>query len=335
MRLRTLGKTGLQVTEIGFGGIPIQRVTAQETKDILKACMEHGVGFIDSARGYTISEEMIGQAIEGHRDRFVLATKTGVRDYESMTRDIEVSLKNFKTDHIDLYQSHFVRNKEQYDMLLNQGGYDALLDAKKAGKIRFIGITSHSADLLAEAVEDNRFDTVQFPYNLLETQGEKLFARCAELNVGVIAMKPAAGGAISNVPLSLKYILNNPALSVAIPGMDSVEQVAINSAVGQSSLVLSPSELEEIEGIRKSMGNQFCRRCGYCLPCPVGIDIPTQFLLEGYLTRYSLPMWSYDRYDALPVNAKDCVACGVCETRCPYDLPIIEMLKNVAIKMKR
>lgn len=335
MRLRRLGKTELMVSEIGFGGIPIQRVTQDETTAIIKACHEAGVKFIDTARGYTNSEEMLGVALKGLRQEFILATKTMARTYEAMKSDIETSLKNLQTDYIDLYQCHNIKSQDQYDLLMDpdNGGYKALLEAKAAGKIGHIGVTSHSADFLSTVIEKEEFESVQFPYNLLETQGTELFITCKRLDIGVIAMKPAAGGALPNVALSLKFILNHPAMTVAIPGMDSVKQVGLNAAIGREDLDLTASEQAEIEETRGKMGNAFCRRCGYCLPCPEGIDIPSQFLFEGYLSRYDLPDWAISRYDAQSKNASDCVKCGVCETRCPYDLPIRDMLVNVVEKM--
>lgn len=335
MRSRRLGKTNIMVSEIGFGGIPIQRISQDEVNAIIKACHAQGVRFVDSARGYTTSEAMLGIALEGLRQDFVIATKTMARDYDSMKKDIETSLENLRTDYIDLYQCHFIRNQEQYDLLLNTGGYEALLEAKAAGKIGHIGVTSHSADFLYSIVGEGMFETVQFPYNLLETQGEALFNKCKDLDIGVIAMKPAAGGAIPNVALSLKFILNHPAMTVAIPGMDSLEQVAVNGAVGSQRLMLTPAEELEIKRIREALGSQFCRRCGYCLPCPAGIDIPNQFLLEGYLSRYQLPDWAIMRYEGQVKKASDCVKCGVCENRCPYDLPIRNMLDHVTTKMKQ
>lgn len=335
MRLRRLGKTELMVSEIGFGGIPIQRVTQEETNAIIKACHEAGVRFIDTARGYTNSEELLGNALKGLRQDFILATKTMSRDYEGMKKDIDTSLRLLQTDYIDLYQCHNIRTQEQYDLLMNTGGYRALQEAKAEGKIRHIGVTSHSADFLMTIVDKGEFETVQFPYNLIETQATTLFDRCHALDMGVIAMKPAAGGALPDVSLSLKFILNHPAMTVAIPGMDSVEQVGLNAAVGCNALEIRADEQAAIDELRATMGNKFCRRCGYCLPCPEGIDIPSQFLFEGYLSRYNLPEWSYGRYEAQAKNASHCVQCGVCETRCPYDLPIRDMLKNVVEKMKR
>lgn len=331
MKKRILGSTGLEVSVVGFGGIPIQRVSEEESTAIIHACLESGINFIDSARGYTISEERIGRAIEGYRKEWILATKSGVRDYEGMKADIEISLKNLRTDYIDLYQCHFVRDREQYDLIMAEdGAYKALVEAKKAGKIGHIGITSHSADLLEEVIEDGKFETIQFPYNPVERQGERLFKRAEELNMGVIVMKPIAGGAIEKGETSIKYILNNSAVTTAIPGMDSVELVVKNSAVGKGSIDLTFDEIKEIENIQEDLGTSFCRRCGYCLPCPQGIDIPTQFIIEGYLTRYHLREWATERYASLEHKADECVQCGICEGKCPYDLPIMDMLKRVA-----
>jgi predicted aldo/keto reductase-like oxidoreductase len=335
MRKRMLGKTGLMVSEIGFGGIPIQRVDAEAAKVILNECLRREVTFLDTARGYTTSEELIGEALEGKRDSFILATKTMARTYEAMKRDIGISLINLRTEHIELYQAHFVRNREAYDALIQQGGYEAMVEAKREGLIGHIGITSHDHKLLEEIIEDGRFETVQFPYNLVENQGAPLFKRAYELGIGVITMKPLAGGAISNGPLSLKHILNNPHVSVAIPGMDSPLQVVENAAVGSAPLEFTQEDYRQMEIVKSEMGEHFCRRCGYCLPCPEGLDIPTLFLMEGYLKRYGLKDWAEDRYTGMAVRAEHCVECGLCETRCPYDLPIRTMLKKVDESFKK
>lgn len=331
MRKRVLGRTGLEVTEVGFGGIPIQRVDAATTKALLDASLQAGMNFIDSARGYTVSEALIGEAIEGKRDKWILATKSTARDYQAMKADVEISLKNFKTDYIDLYQFHFVKEVAHLEMILSDNGaFKALEEAKAAGKIGHIGITSHSADILKLALEKDCFDTIQFPYNPVETQGEGVFELAKEKNVGVIIMKPIAGGAIDQGEVSIKYILNNPNVTVAIPGMDALEQVEKNTKVAKEALALSQEELEIIKDIKNELDGGFCRRCNYCAPCSQGIDIPLQFVVEGYLMRYNLQDWANDRYNGLEVKAENCIQCGVCETRCPYDLPIGDMMKRVS-----
>lgn len=330
--MRALGKTNLKINRIGFGGIPIQRVTQQDTNKIIDELINQGINFIDSARGYTVSEEYIGNAIEGKRDNFILASKSMSRTYEDMLKDVDITLKNFKTDYIDLYQLHNVKSDEYENIFNDNMAYKALLDCKSQGKIKNIGITSHSIDTIKKAVRDEKFDTIQFPYNIVEDQADEIFREAHKRNIGIIVMKPLAGGAINNAKLAIKYILSKEYIDVAIPGMDSVDQVLENISVLENLDIDKEDELK-IEDIRNQLGNRFCRRCEYCMPCPVGINIPMNFLLEGYYSRYNLKEWSKERYNSLDIKASDCVECGKCESKCPYDLPIREMLKEVTEKL--
>lgn len=330
--MRVLGKTNLKINRIGFGGIPIQRVTQQDTNKIIDELINQGINFIDSARGYTVSEEYIGNAIEGKRDNFILASKSMSRTYEDMLKDVDITLKNFKTDYIDLYQLHNVKSDEYENIFNDNMAYKALLDCKSQGKIKNIGITSHSIDTIKKAVRDEKFDTIQFPYNIVEDQADEIFREAHKRNIGIIVMKPLAGGAINNAKLAIKYILSKEYIDVVIPGMDSVDQVLENISVLENLDIDKEDELK-IEDIRNQLGNRFCRRCEYCMPCPVGINIPMNFLLEGYYSRYNLKKWSKERYNSLDIKASDCVECGKCESKCPYDLPIREMLKEVTEKL--
>lgn len=330
--MRALGKTNLKINRIGFGGIPIQRVTQQYTNKIIDELINQGINFIDSARGYTVSEEYIGNAIEGKRDNFILASKSMSRTYEDMLKDVNITLKNFKTDYIDLYQLHNVKSDEYENIFNDNMAYKALLDCKSQGKIKNIGITSHSIDTIKKAVRDEKFDTIQFPYNIVEDQADEIFREAHKRNIGIIVMKPLAGGAINNAKLAIKYILSKEYIDVVIPGMDSVDQVLENISVLENLDIDKEDELK-IEDIRNQLGNRFCRRCEYCMPCPVGINIPMNFLLEGYYSRYNLKEWSKERYNSLDIKASDCVECGKCESKCPYDLPIREMLKEVTEKL--
>ena len=330
MEYITLGKTGLWVSKMGFGGIPIQRVTAAEAKTLLEAVEAAGVNYIDTARGYTVSEELIGQAIEGRRDKFVLATKSMSRDKEAMARDIETSLHNLRTDYIDLYQIHNPSLQQLEQVNAPGGALEALLEAKEAGKIGHLGVTAHALEVFQRALELPWVETIMFPYNIVENQGADLMEQAAEKGVGFIDMKPLAGGAIEDAALALRYIAANPHVSVVIPGMYAPEEVAQNAAAVADGSPLSQQELERMEQIRKELGTNFCRRCNYCAPCTVGISIPNAFLFHGYLSRYGLSDWARSRYEAMPAKAGDCVECGACEERCPYQLPIREMLKKAA-----
>ena len=329
MEYRVLGKTGLQISALGFGGIPIQRIDAEGSKNLMRKVMEAGVNFIDTARGYTVSEEYLGYALVGIRDRFVLASKSMARDKESMARDVDISLKNLRTDYIDLYQFHNP-NLPQLEQILAPGGaMEALQEAKASGKIGHIGITLHSVDLLKQVIEYDWVETVMFPYNIVENQAEELFALCSEKNIGVICMKPLAGGALEDASLAMRFVANHPHITVAIPGMANEEELNLNAAAYADNSPLTTEELERIEALRKELGTQFCRRCGYCAPCTVGIPIHNIFTAAGYYNRYGLKNWAIFRYESFPHTASECVGCGACEERCPYHLPIRQMLKDV------
>lgn len=324
-----LGKTNLLVKRVGFGGIPIQRVTQEDVNKIVDVLIENNVNLIDTARGYTVSEEYLGNALVGKRDKFVLCTKSMARTYEGMKNDIEISLKNLRTDYIDIYQLHNVKTEEEYELVMGaDGAYKALLEAKASGKIGYIGITSHSMDFLDSIIEKCPFATIQFPFNIIETKAEKLLKKAVRQNIGVIAMKPMAGGALDNKKLAIKFLLNQDFISVMIPGMASVEEVLENTSVKKEEL--TNQEKKEIDNIRKELGNDFCRRCGYCLPCTKGIDIPSCFMFEGYYKRYGLEEWAKSRYEAMSHHASECIECGKCLEKCPYKLNIVNKLKEVA-----
>ena len=330
MQYTVLGKTGLKIARLGFGGIPIQRIDAPQTKALMEQLRQAGVNFIDTARGYTVSEEFLGVGLEGIRQDFILATKSMSRTKEAMARDIDTSLKNLRTDYIDLYQVHNVTPEQLEQVMAPGGALEALLEAKAAGKIRHIGVTSHSLDTFRMAVELDWVETFMFPYNIVEDQARELIARCAERNIGFICMKPLAGGAIENATLALRYICANPDVTVVIPGMAAPEELAQNVAAVADTSPLTEQEKQAMEQIRKELGTQFCRRCNYCQPCTVGINISGCFLFEGYHKRYGLQQWAQSRYATLDKTASDCIECGACEERCPYNLPIRQMLKSVA-----
>ncbi|MBP2646374.1 MAG: yhdN 5 [Firmicutes bacterium] len=292
---RKLGRTNLAVTAIAFGGLPMQRCTIEEAAPVLEAALDAGINFIDTARAYTDSEEKIGRHLSSRRKEYYLGTKSMARDKAQMAKDIDLSLKTMKTDYIDLYQVHNIKNREDLERVMAPGGaLEALEQAIAAGKIGFAGVTGHSIEMLIEAVKTEKFSTVQVPFNFIETQArEVLFPLAKRLNVGTIIMKPLGGGQFNNPDVALRFILEHD-ISTVIPGMDE---------------------------------------CGYCLPCPAGLDIPTLFIIHLQYTRYNMKTASPLRYQAMPVKASACMACGQCEKRCPYDLPIRERLEQIAADM--
>ena len=332
MEYRILGKTGLKISRMGFGGIPIQKIDAAGTRQLMLKLKAAGVNYIDTARGYTVSESYLGEALEGIRDSFVLATKSMARDAEGFAKDVDVSLANLRTDYIDLYQFHNP-SMAQLDQIIAPGGaLEAAQAAKAAGKIGHIGITAHSLAVFERALDMDWVETIMFPYNIVETQGEELIRQCTEKNIGFIDMKPLAGGAIEDATLALRFLCANENVTVVIPGMAEIKEAEQNVAAVENTAPLTAEELAAMDAIRKDLGTHFCRRCNYCAPCSAGISIPAVFLMEGYLSRYGLEDWARMRYNGMEKTASDCIDCGVCETRCPYQLPIREMMKSVAGK---
>lgn len=328
MEYRILGKTGLKISRLGFGGIPIQRIDAEGTKTLIHQLKDAGVNYIDTARGYTVSEEYLGYALEGIREDFVLATKSMSRTREAMAKDIETSLKSLRTDHIDLYQIHNPTTAQLEQVVAAGGALEALLEAKAAGKVGHLGVTAHSLDTFKMALEMDWVETIMFPYNIVESQGQDLIHQCAEKNIAFICMKPLAGGAIEDATLALRYVCANDDVTVVIPGMAEPKELEQNLAAVSNTAPLTEEETVKFQQVRDQLGTQFCRRCNYCQPCTVGISISNVFLFEGYLQRYGLAGWAKDRYAGLEKKASDCVGCGACEERCPYHLPIREMLKQ-------
>ena len=329
MEYRILGKTGLKISRMGFGGIPIQRIDAEGTKTLIHELKDAGVNFIDTARGYTVSEEYLGYALEGIREDFVVATKSMSRTKEAMAADIDISLKNLRTDYIDLYQLHNLPPEQLAVVTAPGGALEALLEAKAAGKIRHIGVTSHSLDTFRMALELPWVETFMFPYNIVETQAEELISEAAGKNIGFICMKPLAGGAIEDATLAMRYVCANPNISVVIPGMAEPQELRQNLAAASDTSARTAEEKAGFQKIRSQLGTQFCRRCNYCQPCSAGINISGAFLFDGYLQRYGLADWAKSRYAGMEKKASDCIGCGACEQRCPYQLPIRKMLAKV------
>ena len=330
MEYRVLGKTGLRISRLGLGGIPIQKIDKEGARELIAELVNEGVNFIDSARGYTVSEEYLGYALEGVREKFVLATKSMARTKEAMEKDIDLSLSMLRTNYIDLYQMHNPGAKDLETVTSEGGALEALLAAKENGKIGHIGITLHSLELFERVIDFPWVETVMFPYNIVETQAEKLISECAKRNIGFICMKPLAGGAIEDGSVALRFVAENPDVSVISPGMAEIDEIHENVSAISCTEPLSADEQAKIAEIRKTLGTNFCRRCNYCAPCTVGINISAVFLFEGYYSRYDLKEWAEARYSLLNKTASDCIGCGVCETRCPYNLPIREMLKKSA-----
>ena len=331
MQYNLLGKSGLKISVIGFGGIPIQRISEQEAIKVVNFALSQGINFIDTARGYSVSEGYIGKAIKNKRNEVVLATKGPGVDKAGFALNIEQSLTALDTPYIDLYQVHNVKDCASIDKIFGVGGaFEAFEEYKAKGKVLHFGLTCHKREILDYAIDNfgDKIESIMFPYNVVETQGEELFKKAGKMNIGVIVMKPLAGGNLDDIQLALRFCLANDFVSVVIPGMANNEEILQNVSAQKSPL--TAEEKAKCEKIKKELGNSFCRRCGYCAPCSVGIDIPTCFTFQNYLKNYDLAEWASERYDSMKVKAEDCIKCGKCMERCPYELDIISKLKSVA-----
>lgn len=322
-----LGKTDLMVTRLGFGGIPIQRLSEADAVAVVRKCIELGITFLDTANAYTTSEERIGKAIKGKREELIIATKSGGRDRETVEKHLNLSLEHLQTDYIDLYQFHGVSTPEHLKIVMDPNGPRAVVEeAKKAGKIRHIGITSHSMDIAKEAVKTGQFETLMFPFNFITTEpAEDLLPLCREHDVGFIDMKPMGGGMLDNATVAFKYLLQFSDI-VYIPGIEHLWEIEEIAGIVQGSSQMRPEEETEMQRLRDELGTRFCRRCDYCQPCTQEIPISLVMNSAGFAKRLP-PQRMFSGWIAEGMErAATCTECGDCEERCPYELPIREII---------
>ena len=333
MKRVRLGKTGLMVSRVGFGGIPIQRLTEDEAVRVVRRCLELDINFIDTANGYTTSERRIGKAIAGRpRDQLVIATKTGARDKATALQHLEQSLKSLHTDYLDLWQFHGVSTPEAYQQVLAPGGVlEAAQDAVAAGKVRHVGVSSHSMDVMLEMAPSGHFEVIQFPFNFVTREPEqKLLPLVRQHDLGFIAMKPLAGGMLEDVLLAFKYLLQFDDV-VPDPGIEKVKEIEQIAGIVEKDWQLSPGERAEMERVSAELGARFCRRCDYCQPCPQEIRISTVLNVRSFWRRMPAENVRSGWVAGAVDKARTCLKCGDCETRCPFNLPIREMLvENIA-----
>lgn len=333
MKSVRLGKTGLLVSEVGFGGIPIIPLDFEAAVSVVRHCFERGITFFDTANMYGDSERKIGQALAPVREKTILATKTLKRDAEGASKHLALSLQNLQTDCIDLYQLHNLSKKAELEEVLSPGGaYDAASQAKKEGKVKFIGFTSHDIATSMEACRSGYFSTVQIPFNFIEHDpADALFEVAEAFDVGIIAMKPLGGGLLDRADLCFRFLQRYPNV-VPIPGLSSLKEVDEVIDFYRSPRVLSEDDQAQIEKIRSELGKVFCHRCGYCVPCEQKVDIPGVFFFRPMVARRLQRSRVIKMVEPAMESAENCIECGECSEKCPYGLPIPELLKeNLAL----
>jgi uncharacterized protein len=326
MRYLTLGKTGLMVSEVGFGGIPIIRLSVEEAVAVLRRALARGVTLFDTANLYMDSEDKIGRALQGERPRVVLATKSIKRDRAGVEADIHQSLEKLGTDYLDLFQFHQVSQEADLQALTGpEGAMEGVVRAREAGKIRHIGVTSHSLTMALRLVNTGLFSTIQFPFNFVEEAAAvELFPAAQMLNLGILAMKPFCGGLVDKARVAFAYLRQFPDI-IPLPGWDSVAGVDEVLDLYEQENVVTAEDTAAMDRYRRELGDNFCRRCEYCQPCPQGVMV-TPAMLYGIVAHRMGAAKAASFAAQIMATVKNCIECRECEARCPYGLPIFETI---------
>ena len=322
----TIGSTGITVNKNGFGALPIQRVSKEDAVKLARKAFNAGITFFDTARYYSDSEEKLGEALEGIRDKVIIATKTGATTADGFWKDLETSLAKLKTDCIDIYQFHnlaFVPKPGD-----DSGLYDAALEAKAQGKIKHIGITNHRLSVANEAIDSGLYETLQFPFCYLATEKDlELVKKCKEKNMGFIAMKALSGGLITNSAAAYAYI---DQFDNVIPIWGVQRESELDEFI--SYIDNPPAMTDEIKAIiekdRSELLGEFCRGCGYCMPCPVGIEINNSARMSLMIRRAPSAAWLTEEWQEKMKLIEKCLHCNKCKGKCPYGLDTPTLLEK-------
>lgn len=323
-----LGKTGLKVNKNGFGALPIQRISKEDAVALLQKAFQNGINYFDTARAYSDSEEKMGAALHEVRDQIIISTKTAAQNGEDLRKDLEMSLEKLQTDYIDLYQFHnpaFCAKPGD-----GSGLYEAALEAKEQGKIRHIGITNHRIAVAKEAVLSGLYETLQFPFSYLASEEEvELVELCRQKEVGFIAMKGLAGGLIHNSASAYAFMCQPQFAHVEpIWGIQREWELDEFLSYQEQAPELNEALLAEIQKDKDQLAGEFCRGCGYCMPCPAGIEINNCARMSLMLRRAPQEAWLSEEWQEKMKKIENCLHCGSCMKKCPYGLNTPELLKR-------
>ena len=325
MQTVRLGKTNLTVSKNGFGALPVQRISMDDAVRLLRKAYDGGFNYFDTARFYTDSEEKIGLALADVRESIIISTKTMRTDVEGFWRELEESLSLLKTDYIDIYQFHnppFCPRPGD-----GTGLYEAMLEAKRLGKIRHIGITSHKLHIAEEAVRSGLYETLQFPFSYLASEKEEALVRlCEEMDVGFICMKALAGGLINRSEAAYAFLADYPV--APIWGIQRECELDEFLSYNENPPKMTDELREYIKNEREELKGDFCRGCGYCMPCPVGIQINNAARMSLMIRRAPVDAQLSEVSQAMMKKIEDCINCGKCKSMCPYGLDTPNLLKK-------
>ena len=322
----TLGRTEIKVCKNGFGALPIQRISFDSAKEILLHAYNNGINFFDTARFYTDSEEKIGYALSDVRDKIYIATKTAAQNADDFWKDLNTSLNNMKTDYIDIYQFH----NPSFCPKPNDGTglYEAMLEAKAQGKIRFIGLTNHRLAVAQEAIDSGLYDTIQFPFCYLATDKDiAIVENCKKNNLGFIAMKGLSGGLITNSAAAYAFMAQYDNV-LPIWGAQRMSERNEFMSYNTNPPSVTGEIKELIDNDRKMLAGEFCRGCGYCMPCPVGIEINNCARMSLLLRRSPSELQLTPAVQAKMKKIENCLHCNQCKSKCPYGLDTPKLLEE-------
>ena len=325
MKQLTLGRTGITVPQNAFGALPIQRVSTETAVALLRRAYEGGMCYFDTARAYSDSETKVGLAFEGMREKVYIASKTQAKTPEQFWKDLETSLRELRTDYIDLYQFHCV--KQCWRPGDGTGMYECMLEAKAQGKIRHIGVTAHLIAVAEELVASGLYETLQFPFSYLSTERDlALAAACEAADMGFIAMKGLAGGLLTNAEACMAFMLQHRALPIW--GIQRETELEEWLSFFEEEPEMTPELEAVIEADRAALAGDFCRGCGYCMPCTVDITINQCARMAQMVRRAPSEVWLNAHWQAEMAKIDDCLECGLCMSRCPYGLEIPALLRK-------
>lgn len=326
MKMITLGTTGIVTPQNAFGALPVQRVNMETAVKLLRKAYDGGMTFFDTARAYSDSEEKLGEAFDGIRENIFIATKTGAKTPEDFREHLNTSLTNLRTDYLDIYQFHMA--EQAYAPGDGTGMYECMLEAKKQGKIRHIGITAHKLQVALDAIESGLYETLQFPFSYLSSEKELMLVRkCQEAGMGFIAMKGLAGGLIHRSDAAMAYMTQFDNV-IPIWGIQKEEELDEWLSYMDATPEMNDEICEYIEQEKKELAGDFCRGCGYCMPCPAGIMINQCARMSLMLRRAPSAGWLSEEMQAEMKKIENCLHCNQCHNKCPYELDTPSLLEK-------
>ena len=328
MEYKRLGKTDLRVSLLGFGAVQICKMPEAEAIDLVREAVDRGINLIDTAHAYPNSEELLGKALKGIRDKVIITTKSFETSKDGLLNDLETSFKRLDTDYIDIFLMHDVSKDKKLDELLNNGVVEAIIKEKEKGNIGFIGFSCHNPDIINRYYGIEDFSVVMIPVNFISTEFvDKNYSKLVEEDIGILGMKPFGGGRMEDARLSFKYV-NQFEKVIPLIGMQSKSELEENIELIKTKSHIDDSDRKSMREIEEELGDKFCRGCGYCMPCNQGIDIVQVNFMKVLFNQFPFDEVVNPKKTKIVEQVDECIECGECIEKCPYSLEIIDMIKE-------